>query len=658
MDLGILKLYSLKIYTIKTLNLNPIFVFFFFIISIGMINAQAPFGPNIGGGGATPPTDDEESSSTSSSTLTKYIPLCPDCTPLDPPGDYYDFSGGGSGGGSGCIYTNIQNTGNDIQYIENSNLVAQAMVWDSECPSFSLIVSGDPNTQTPLNASFVTELNGSRYGTITDPDIIIAQKNVYSNNLNNLTDLGTYDTDNPQRYEIEIIIVYELEVEDKPGQPGGYKAIAYEQWHYNTNSKYLEYRYMSPSNLFMENAANLITEVGKNASYPNVDANNGNEMVITFESEDQIYSYVERINTPTILNPGHQINNTSHSILVSKCIGNNNMATPDVSISDVEGGSTQSFNPIVSYVFNFSQDIYLVQDYFSDLYQQRGSAAPCRKTERLAPKYIFPRISSPSHFDIYNEWEYAVTAQDINNRNIAVFYNYQPTFPNSFSTKLLNFDTGSQQLLQNCDNTKPAISFTGSHAEHLNSVSVTWTYDDCTNFRSNNLDVYSVGLYLPSAARIPALPDYFMPVNQNYFGEQYASSVAGEGSYIAGVSGEVFYSLGSIADNKMVYKMSNVHSQPWLRKKYNGLEEGKNAQIKIYPNPSDGNIYIDHGSISNEEPISLTVYNIEGKKVFEKSISPNESTKEIDLEHIIDGVYFIEIKQGTKNIREKLIVKP
>ena len=625
----------------KTLLLQFLLAFIF-LFSTGYLNAQCPPfntplpcpgtqpstpGPDVN----QPSTPDKEKSPNNSTLPIKHIPLCPDCTPSNPPGGYYTGSGGG--GIPSCVFDGIINTGNDIQIFPDIDvgIVAHAMVWDGECPSFSLDVTGDPNTQSPLVAAFVVELDRSNWGTISDPDIIIAQNEVEPN-------------------QIEILIVYEFS--PAPGE----KVISYEQWRYYFPTNYIELVPVTQSN----NPHNILSEVDEIASNPNIDANNENKFAIAFESIGQIYSYVDEINSPTILNPNLS---GSGRFIVSQCIAPENMLTPDVSISDNSG-----YEPVVSYVFNHHNDLHVVQDYYDDLdLLTFNNYALCRKNH-LLDEYINPRISSPAYFDIYNEWECAITAVDIDYSKVGVFYNHNQPFGN-FALTFLNSDPNSQQLLLNCDNTMPSITYTGTPPYDCDlppeecfgghSVAVAWTYDDCTSpyYISGTKDVVSVTLSLQNNARKPNLPDYFMMVNTDLPGDQYASSVAGEGhTNFAGDIGEVFYSVGSSTPDKMIYKMSNTTAQPWLRKKFSGQGEQTNEKLKVFPNPSNGKLNIELPHIKYDGPVEVAVFAMDGRKVFEKVFTSKIALGEIDLSGFEPGIYFIDIRAGSYSAYEKISI--
>jgi len=66
-----------------------------------------------------------------------------------------------------------------------------------------------------------------------------------------------------------------------------------------------------------------------------------------------------------------------------------------------------------------------------------------------------------------------------------------------------------------------------------------------------------------------------------------------------------------------------------------GVEEITNSKIKLYPNPSDGQFYID----GLEGDADISVFNVSGKKLHEFE---NVNGK-IDVSDLVNGIYFIQI---------------
>jgi hypothetical protein len=87
-----------------------------------------------------------------------------------------------------------------------------------------------------------------------------------------------------------------------------------------------------------------------------------------------------------------------------------------------------------------------------------------------------------------------------------------------------------------------------------------------------------------------------------------------------------------------------------------GIDEiNKNGnQISIYPVPSDGNFTIKFSDRITEGKIMIC--NVVGENIFEVRVS-NESEKEINVENISQGIYFVKVIDGKNIYSKKLIVQ-
>ena len=65
---------------------------------------------------------------------------------------------------------------------------------------------------------------------------------------------------------------------------------------------------------------------------------------------------------------------------------------------------------------------------------------------------------------------------------------------------------------------------------------------------------------------------------------------------------------------------------------------------KLYPNPANEKINVDITAFENEKNMYFTVYDINGKKIFEKNL--NESVNTINIHGLKTGVYLYQIKSG------------
>lgn len=74
--------------------------------------------------------------------------------------------------------------------------------------------------------------------------------------------------------------------------------------------------------------------------------------------------------------------------------------------------------------------------------------------------------------------------------------------------------------------------------------------------------------------------------------------------------------------------------------------------LKIYPNPSQGKIYLNHKKFPNNRFIFAEIFNALGQVVFSKEINNNT----IDLSKLKDGVYYIKLNFDSYNITKKIIL--
>ena len=73
-----------------------------------------------------------------------------------------------------------------------------------------------------------------------------------------------------------------------------------------------------------------------------------------------------------------------------------------------------------------------------------------------------------------------------------------------------------------------------------------------------------------------------------------------------------------------------------------------NEDVLFYPNPNNGVLYFKSSSITQ-----IIIYNTIGYEVMR--INNNSNDDMVDISHIGNGVYFLEINQNKKIKRYKLI---
>lgn len=85
-----------------------------------------------------------------------------------------------------------------------------------------------------------------------------------------------------------------------------------------------------------------------------------------------------------------------------------------------------------------------------------------------------------------------------------------------------------------------------------------------------------------------------------------------------------------------------------------GLDElAFGSDFKVYPNPSAGLVNVDFGDVSSEK--TLKVLSPDGKEIFTNKVSQQMTT--IDMTNYPNGIYFLEISDGTRKSFHKIVKK-
>ena len=86
-------------------------------------------------------------------------------------------------------------------------------------------------------------------------------------------------------------------------------------------------------------------------------------------------------------------------------------------------------------------------------------------------------------------------------------------------------------------------------------------------------------------------------------------------------------------------------------------ESGENIPgITIYPNPSDGSFSIESGTSGLEKNISIEIFDLSGRKVFEAPTTTSFPIK-VDVQNIDAGIYFVRASSGGNLFIRKIIVQ-
>lgn len=114
---------------------------------------------------------------------------------------------------------------------------------------------------------------------------------------------------------------------------------------------------------------------------------------------------------------------------------------------------------------------------------------------------------------------------------------------------------------------------------------------------------------------------------------------------------------------------SDTQLKPWLDPDNTGVlkigglvkineSHSTGASPSIYPNPSTGIVYLDMNTEDQEDLMNISILDISGRKVLQKSYHPIQVDKpEINLSHLENGVYFVFLQFKNKNSRTIKLIK-
>ena len=77
------------------------------------------------------------------------------------------------------------------------------------------------------------------------------------------------------------------------------------------------------------------------------------------------------------------------------------------------------------------------------------------------------------------------------------------------------------------------------------------------------------------------------------------------------------------------------------------------VNVHMYPNPTKGKVYIDNGGLFNSD-VRVSIFDITGKIRYQSVLSERQ-LNEIDIEHLPNGIYFIDLQDSGKQSTMKLV---
>ena len=74
-------------------------------------------------------------------------------------------------------------------------------------------------------------------------------------------------------------------------------------------------------------------------------------------------------------------------------------------------------------------------------------------------------------------------------------------------------------------------------------------------------------------------------------------------------------------------------------------------EIKIYPNPSNGNFTIDTTGFEN---LTVSIYTSMGRNVYQLNNLKDQA--KVDLSNLPKGIYFVTLTSGSETIQKKVVI--
>ena len=198
----------------------------------------------------------------------------------------------------------------------------------------------------------------------------------------------------------------------------------------------------------------------------------------------------------------------------------------------------------------------------------------------------------------------------------------------------------------------------------VSNITVTATQGSCSNFIS-----YTLTVTCPTIS-FTAIP---ISATTSVSGANYSYTVVQSGLSVpifsaTGLPSTLSISAGGVISGVPTVGVSNItvtatqggcsnfisYTLTVSQNPTTNLSNSLSNQIKIFPNPTNGDFSIDFGSL-NLGKSQLYLYNSQGKEVFSSEISSN--LMKIKLENVSNGIYLLEVRNAQWSISKRIIKK-
>ena len=79
-------------------------------------------------------------------------------------------------------------------------------------------------------------------------------------------------------------------------------------------------------------------------------------------------------------------------------------------------------------------------------------------------------------------------------------------------------------------------------------------------------------------------------------------------------------------------------------------------EIKVYPNPTKGSLYIAWKQINSKEALNISLINYSGQPVLQKQVNAPTALEELNINNFAEGIYVLQLQQGNVVIYKKIII--
>jgi len=145
-------------------------------------------------------------------------------------------------------------------------------------------------------------------------------------------------------------------------------------------------------------------------------------------------------------------------------------------------------------------------------------------------------------------------------------------------------------------------------------------------------------------------------------GLQAQDAIPATGGNASGSGGSVSYTVGQMVYTSISGTNGSIAQgvqQPFEIALVTGIEEvnGISPIVSAYPNPTSDFLYlkVDASATLNIQNLSYQLYDISGKLLENKKLESHQTY--VDMSHLVQATYFLEVTQGKKELITFKIVK-